>query len=204
MAVALAMSAMPASGDVVIFIAGPVLAAPGSSGNTIEVDVQNTGAPILIAGFDFEITANSVVDFTGANFSTSALYVFSGDSFDQAYSQPLNTSTGISLSAADISNSGAGVTLGTGQTLGLAQVTFDVSPAAALGLVTVSFSADASNTNLSDPDGDSIAIDSLLGGTIDVAVPEPSTAAMLLAALMALGAWRLIGATLPSAGRMRR
>jgi hypothetical protein len=202
MAVALAMSAMPASGDVVIFIAGPVLAAPGSSGNTIEVDVQNTGAPILIAGFDFEIAANSVVDFTGANFSTSALYVFSGDSFDQAYSQPLNTSTGISLSAADISNSGAGVTLGTGQTLGLAQVTFDVSPAAALGPVTVSF--DASNTDLSDPGGDSIAIDSLLGGTIDVAVPEPSTAAMLLAALMALGAWRLIGATLPSAGRMRR
>jgi hypothetical protein len=204
MAVALAMSAMPASGDVVIFIAGPVLAAPGSSGNTIEVDVQNTGAPILIAGFDFEIAANSVVDFTGANFSTSALYVFSGDSFDQAYSQPLNTSTGISLSAGDISNSGAGVTLGTGQTLGLAQVTFDVSPAAALGLVTVSFSADASNTNLSNPDGDSIAIDSLLGGTIDVAVPEPSTAAMLLAALMALGAWRPIGATLRSAGRMRR
>jgi len=202
MAVALAMSAMPASGDVVIFIAGPVLAAPGSSGNTIEVDVQNTGAPILIAGFDFEIAANSVVDFTGANFSTSALYVFSGDSFDQAYSQPLNTSTGISLSAGDLSNSGAGVTLGTGQTLGLAQVTFDVSPAAALGPVTVSF--DASNTDLSDPGGDSIAIDSLLGGTIDVAVPEPSTAAMLLAALMALGAWRPIGATLPSAGRMRR
>lgn len=201
MAVALAMSAMPASGDVVIFIAGPVLAAPGSSGNTIEVDVQNTGAPILIAGFDFEIAANSVVDFTGANFSTSALYVFSGDSFDQAYSQPLNTSTGISLSAGDLSNSGAGVTLGTGQTLGLAQVTFDVSPAAALGPVTVSF--DASNTDLSDPGGDSIAIDSLLGGTIDVAVPEPSTAAMLLAALVGLGAWRLIGIVLASTGRMR-
>ena len=100
MAVALAMSALPASADVILGI-GSVYAAPGSSGNTIEVDVQNTGgSSIVVGGFNFQIYANSAIDFTGAGFSTSAAYVFAGDSFDQAYSVPLNTSSGSSLSGA--------------------------------------------------------------------------------------------------------
>jgi MYXO-CTERM domain-containing protein len=81
--------------------------------------------------------------------------------------------------------------------VGLALVTFDVSPAAALGLV-----PGPSNTALSDENGNPIAIDSFVSGTID-ATPEPSTAAMLLAALVGLGAWRLIGIVLASTGRMR-
>jgi hypothetical protein len=192
-AVAFALSAVPASGGVVIEI-GSIFAGQGSSGNTIEVDVRNTGgSSIVIAGFNFEINADSGIDFTGADFSTSALYVFAGDSWDQANSQPLNTSTGSSLSAGDIFNIiGNGVTLDGGQTMGLALVTFDVSPMAALGPVTVSFSTDPADTILSDPGGDPIPIDSFESGTIDVTAPEPSTAAMLLAALMGLGAWRLM------------
>jgi hypothetical protein len=207
MAVALAMSALPASADGVILEIGSIFAAPGSSGNTIEVDLLNTGgSSIVIGGFNFEIYADSNIDFTGAGFLTSAPYVLAGDSFDQANSVPLNTSTGVSLSAGDISNSiGVGVTLSAGQTLGLALVTFDVSPAAALAPVAVSFSTDPSDTSLSDQYGDSIAIDGFVSGTINVtdAVPEPSTAAMLLAALLGLGAWRLIGITLASAGKRR-
>ena len=86
--------------------------------------------------------------------------------------------------------------------MGLALVTFDVSPAAALGLVPVPFSTDPSNTALSDENGNPIAIDSFVSGTINV-TPEPSTAALLLAALVGLGAWRLIGIVLVSAGRIR-
>jgi hypothetical protein len=195
-AAAFAMIAMPASGAV-IFEIGSVFADPGSTGNTIEVDVQNTGgSSILIGGFNFQINANLDIDFTGAGFSTSAPYLFTGDSFDQLATppQPLNTSTGSSLSAGDISFSGDGDTLGAGQTMGLALVAFDVSPTAAPGPVTVLFSTDPALANLSDPSGNSITIDSLVGGTIDVTgvVPEPSTAAMLLAALMGLGAWGLM------------
>jgi hypothetical protein len=196
-AVAFAMSGMPATGAVVFEI-GSIFAGQGSSGNTIEVDVQNTGgSSIVIGGFNFKINADSDIYFTGAGFSTFAPYLFTGDSFDQLATppQPLNTSTGSSLSAGDISYSGNGETLGAGQTLGLALVTFDVSPTAALGPVTVSFSTDPSDTVLSDPSGSSIAIDSSMSGMIDVTgatTPEPSTAVMLLAALMGLGAWRLM------------
>jgi hypothetical protein len=189
---------MPASGEVILEISS-VSAAAGSTGNTIEVDVQNTSAmSIVVGGFNFEISADSDIDFTGASFATSAPYIFTGDSFDQANSLPLNTSTGSSLAAGDASNSGNGDTLGAGQTAGLALVTFSVSPTAAPGPVTVSFSTDPANTNLSDQNGDAIAIDSFVSGTIDVipnsATPEPSAAAILLAALMGLGAWRLVQA----------
>jgi hypothetical protein len=164
-----------------------VFAGQGSSG-TIEVDVENTGgSSIVIGGFTFEISGDPDIDFTGAGFSTSAPYIFAGDSFDQVNSLPLNASTGSSLSAFDISNSGNGDALGAGQTAGLALVTFNVSSAAALGPVTVSFSTDPANTNLSDQNGNPITVDTFASGTIDV-IPEPSAAAMLLAALMALGA----------------
>jgi hypothetical protein len=187
-AVALALSAMPAAGGV-IFEISSVFASPGSAG-TIEVDVQNTGgASIVVGGFNFEISGDPDIDFTGAGFSTSAPYIFAGDSFDQANSLPLNISTGSSLSASDVSNSGNGDTLGAGQTAGLALVTFSVSPTAALGPVTISFFTDPSDTSLSDQNGNPIMIDSFVNGTIDV-IPEPPAAAMLLAALLALGVWR--------------
>jgi hypothetical protein len=201
-AVALAMSALPASADAVILLEiGSVSAAPGSSGN-IEVDLLNdTGSSIVVGGFNFEISsADSDIDFTGAGFSTSASYIFAGDSWDQANSFLLNTGTGSSLSAGDISNSGNGAILGAGGTLGLALVTFHVSPTAALVPVTVSFSTDPSDTYVSDIE---LEDDSFGTGTIDVAVPEPSTAAMFLAALMGLGVWWLIGATPASAGKRR-
>ncbi|MGA3241763.1 MAG: hypothetical protein ABSG03_36340 [Bryobacteraceae bacterium] len=185
-AVALAAISMPASGEI-IFGIDSAFSSPGSAG-TLEVDVQNTGgSSIVIGGFNFEIGADSDIDFTGAGFSTTAPYIFAGDSFDQINSLPLNISAGSSLSAFDISNSGDGDTLGAGQTAGLALVTFDVSPTAALGPVTVSFFTDPSDTSLSDQNGDDIPIDSFVNGTIDV-IPEPSGAAMLL---LGLGAWRL-------------
>jgi hypothetical protein len=189
-AAAWAAMAMPASGEI-IFGIDSVFASPGSAG-TLEVDVQNASAAgIVIGGFNFEIGADSDIDFTGAGFSTSAPYIFAGDSFDQVNSLPLNISTGASLSAFDISNSGDGDILGAGQTAGLALVTFNVSPTAALGPVTVSFVTDPSNTSLSDPNGDEIPIDSFVNGTIDV-IPEPSGAAMLLAALMGLAVRRFV------------
>jgi len=208
-AVALAMSALPASADAVILLEiGSVSAAPGSSGN-IEVDLLNdTGSSIVVGGFNFEISsADSDIVFTGAGFSTAAPYIFdiiAGYSSDYVNSVPLGIPTLSSLSANDFFDiPGGGTTLGVGDTLGLALVTFDVLPTAALAPATVSFSTDPAATNVSDQNGFSIPIDSFLSGTIDVAVPEPSTAAMFLAALMGLGVWWLIGATPASAGKRR-
>jgi hypothetical protein len=189
MAGALALSAMPASGGVILEI-GSVFASPGSTG-TIEVDLQNTGSStIVVAGFNFEIAGDSDIDFTGAGFSTTEPYIFADDSADQALSFPLNSSTGASLLASDFSFSGLGDALGAGQTAGLALVTFSVSSTAALGPVSILFSTDIADTNLSDPLGGNIPITTFESGTIDVMTPEPSAAAMLLAALIGLGALR--------------
>jgi hypothetical protein len=189
-AVALAVSAIPASGGVILEI-GSVFASPGSTG-TIEVDVQNTGgSSILVGGFNFLILGDTDIDFTGAGFLTSAPYIFAGDSSDQANSFSLNTSMGSSLFASDESNSGNGDILGAGQTEGLALVTFTVSSTAAQGPGPISLASDLADTNLSDPLGNNIPItwDSFEGGTIDV-TPEPSGAAMLVAALIGLLSWR--------------
>ena len=139
-------------------------------------------------------SSNVTADFTGASFPTSPRYIFAGDSFDQANSLALATTAATTLLASDISNSGNGDTLGAGQTAGLALVTFNVSRTAALGPITVLFSTDPAATNLSDQNGMSIELATLLSGTIDVtkATPEPSAAAMLAAALLALGAWRRV------------
>jgi hypothetical protein len=196
LAIAFAIHAVPARSEVILEI-GTVMASQGSSG-VIGVNVENTGSTgLIIGGFNFEIIGNAAIDFTGASFPTSPRYIFAGDSFDQANSLPLAATTGAALLAGDISNSGNGETLGAGQTAGLALVTFNVSRTAPLGPMTVVFSTDPAFTNLSDQNGISIELATLLSGTIDVtaataAIPEPSAAAMLAAALLGLGIWRRV------------
>jgi hypothetical protein len=193
-AIAFVIHAVPARSEVILEI-GTVQATQGSTGNTVGVEVKNTGnTGIAIGGFNFEILGNSGIDFTGASFPTFPHYIFAGDSFDQANSLPLATTTGAMLLASDISNSVNGDILGGGQTAGLALVTFDVSPKAAPGPITVQFSTDPAFTNLSDQNGLSIELAMLLSGTIDVtaATPEPSAAAMLAAALLGIGVWRRV------------
>jgi hypothetical protein len=191
--IAFAIHAVPARSEVILEI-GTVNVSQGSSG-AIAVEVENTGSTgLVIGGFNFEIIGNSAIDFTGASFPTSPRYIFAGDSFDQANLVPLGATTGATLLASDISNSGNGDILGAGQTAGLALVTFNVSRTAAPGPITVLFSTDPAFTNLSDQNGMSIELATLLSGTIDVtkATPEPSAAAMLALALLALGVWRRV------------
>ena len=109
----------------------------GTTGNTLEVDVQNTGAPVDIASFSFEISvaAGSGVSFTGADINTSVnTYIFAGNSARGRISPPL---TGTTLDASDNAASGS-TTLGTNSTLALGRVFFDVASAASVGAVTVS------------------------------------------------------------------
>ena len=169
-----------------------VSANTGTTGNTLEVDVQNTGAPVDIAAFSFEISvaAGSGITFTAADISTSTFpYIFAGNS---AQGPNINVSTGTDLLASDNAVSGS-TTLGTDMTLALGRVTFDVASSAPLGPVTVSLT-DFPATSLTAPDLSDIHFDTLTNGTITVmqgaAVPEPSS--LIPACLGLLGAAWLI------------
>jgi hypothetical protein len=181
---------LPARGGIVVSLQS-VSASTGTSGNTLEVYVTNTGTPVGIAAFSFEISVapSSGVNFTGADISTATSpYIFAGNS---AQGPDIATSTGTTLDASDNAVSGA-TTLGTNSTLALGRVFFDVASSAPLGAATVSFT-DFPATSLTAMDLSNIPIDTLSNGTIMIVagavVPEPST--LVTATLALLGGFLL-------------
>jgi hypothetical protein len=154
-----------------------VTANAGSTGNTLEVDLQNTGTPVDIASFAFEIsvTSSSGVTFTGADITTSLnTYIFNGNS---AQGPEIGLPpAGPVLDASDNATSG-GTTLMTGSTFALGRVFFDVASSAQTGPVIVSLTPFPS-TSLTDPNLNDVPIDTLNSGTISIlastSVPEPS------------------------------
>jgi len=180
---------LPARAGIIVSVQS-VSATRGTSGNTLEVDVQNTGAAVDIASFSFEISvaSSSGVTFTGADTNTSlATYIFAGNSL---FEPDIAFNTGTTLDAADAAVSGS-TTLGMGETLGLGRVFFDVAGSAPLGPVTVSLTGYPS-TSLTDPNLNNVPIDTLNNGAITIlgpsVIPEPS--ALISATLGLLGvAW---------------
>lgn len=188
---ALVLSAVPARASLV-FSVQFVTATPGSTGNPIDVLLQNTGAPVNIASFNFTInTANTDITFTGTDTNTSsAPYIFAGDSFDVINAFPSNTlPPGQTMDGGDLSNSGAGTVVGTGATFGLGRVLFDVSPTAAPGASAVIFLNGPGQESLFDSSENQLTIDGFVAGQITItsaAVPEPATGLLLIGALAGL------------------
>jgi hypothetical protein len=188
-------TALPARAGIIVSVES-VSANAGTTGNTLEVDVTNTGPNAVdIAAFSFEISvpSGSGVTFTGADTSTSMNpYIFTGNSFfGPQIGTPSGTPLGTTLDASDLATSGS-TTLSTGETLALGRVSFDVAGSAPNGPVTVSFSGFVP-ASLSDPNQNTIPIDTLTNGTITIsqgAVPEPSS--LVSATLGVLGAAWLI------------
>jgi hypothetical protein len=189
----LLFASVPARADLIV-AAGSTTVAPGSTGNTVDVTLMNTGpAAVTVGGFSFGLSTGSAgISFTQANISTAAApYVFAGHS---AFGPIISTSIGASLGASDLYDiAGMGVTVGAGQTVGLGHVLFDVAPGTPGGAVTLTV-LPFPTTSLSDPAGNNIPITSLANGTITVtglptAVPEPT--ALLLAGLGWPAAWLL-------------
>jgi hypothetical protein len=182
--------AVPVRADLIVSVES-VTASAGSTGNTLEVDVTNTGpSSVDVAAFSFEISVPSAsgVTLTGADINTSlATYIFDGNS---AQGPNIATATGTTLDASDNAASGS-TTLGAGVTLGLGRVFFDVASSAS-GVVPVTLS-DFPATSLTAPTGDNIPINTLTNGTITItspaAVPEPST--LVSASVLGIlgGAW---------------
>jgi hypothetical protein len=169
---------VPAQGGLIIS-AQQVTAAAGSSNNAIDVTLQNTGpSAVSIGGFAFEIVASSsAINFTSANISTAASYIFTGDSL---FGPTISTLTGQTLDASDLSASGLGTSLASGATVGLGHVLFDASVSAS-GIIVVNFTAFPA-TSLSDPNAADVAISSLNDGQITIntptGTPAPSTLVM--------------------------
>jgi hypothetical protein len=173
-------------------------ALPGDVGDAFDVVFTNLGpGSITVAGFAFEVSVTDTdITLTGADFSTSAYpYIFAGDSVDEDLSVPLNLPTsGQTLDANDTYDLSGGITLTSDESLALGEVLFSVSPTAATGPFTVSFTgipAPSDANNLSDPSGNAINVDSFIDGTIDItgsteSVPEPSSFFLVLAGIAAV------------------
>lgn len=183
----LAGSATAADAALVVSIRQPSGAAAGSTANTLEVDLTNNGpSAVAIGGFAFELTANnSAVTFTGATTATASRYIFAGNSFVEMALMSSDISTGTSSNPPTIDASDnvftplSGTTIGSGATYGLGLVSFNVAARASSQSVTIQFTGSPS-TSLSDPLGNDVVIDSLMGVTFQIsagtnAVPEPAT-----------------------------
>jgi len=169
-----------------IMIAGTATVNAGSTGDTLDFTLFNSGPnAITLGGFSLEISvADAHISFTSATTATSLPYVFAGDSL---FGPIISTSgPGQTLDASDFCLV-CGNTIAAGATVGLAHIFFDVAAGAPSGPVTVSVTA-FPFTSLSDLAGNDLqAI--LQNGTITIrstSVPEPSTLALLVLPMVLL------------------
>ena len=195
-----AAPALPARAGMVITLQN-VSAAAGSSGDTLEVDLTNTGTSAVdIGAFNFELTipSGSGITFTGADTSTSLdTYIFAGNSFADAFDggsiYSSSSSTATMLDAGDVGT--ATGTVGAGATVGLGLVLFDVAGSAPTGSVTVTLTTTQAGTSLTDPNGGNIPIDTFNNGAITITggtVPEPSAVIPAMLGLLGAG-WMVRG-----------
>jgi len=172
--------------------------AAGSTGDTFDVTLINTGTPVIIAGFSFGLNVGtSDLMFTGVSTgTTTAPYIFDSQSlFGPDISVQPPALPGQTLEAEDIfATISSGATIGTGVTVGLGEVTFNLDPGTPSGGIPLSFiSADGS---LTDQNGNPIAF-STEDGTVTVtgtaAAPEPAMSGFLCTVLIGLiGAFHLL------------
>jgi hypothetical protein len=186
---------VPASIDAgTIFAVESTSAAPGSTGNGLDVVLETTSS-LNIDAFAVEVTTTDPeITFTGATTGTAATYIFSGNSL---FGPNIGTTTPPSQTF-DASDLAVTTPTDISGTVGLAHFTFDVANDATGGPFTVSLTA--LGNSLSDPNGNNTPITALEDGTITIAsVPEP--AALGLSAL-ALGAGLLtFRRKMPHAGK---
>lgn len=188
-------SALPVHASIIISIVS-VTEASGSTGDSFDVDIQNTGAAAQsLDAFSLGLSvASSNIIFTGGNTSTSLAYVYSGNSFDVINGFPYTAvppPNGQTLEGSDSPNLLPGSIAGS-TTVGLGHILFNVAPGTPAGPITVSIVPDCSTVNactsLSDANFNSIPF-SVANGTITVTTtssPEPSTLLLALFAVPAI------------------
>jgi hypothetical protein len=185
------LGAAPASAGTVgliLNIQSGLSAAPGTTGNSFEVDVTNNGTLAdVIDSFAFEVaTASAGISFTVSTDGTANPYIFAGNS---SFGPTLSLlSTGQSMDGSDIANTGNGYSLDVGSTIAIGEVFYNVADGASAGPVTVSF-LPTTATSFSDINGNTFNIQALNSGTVTLTpgtVPEPSSLSIMSLALTAL------------------
>ncbi len=165
----------------------PVSATPGSTGY-FDVRLTNDSAPArTLAAFSLDLQVSAGVLITSVDASTSSPYVFGADGTGTLTFDALPAST-VNISDLDLSADGF-VTLAAGQTVGLGRVGYQIAANAPTGPVTISFVNGPVTLLLSasgPPYPDSVL--TITPGSFEVApdtgaVPEPSSALMLLGGL---------------------
>jgi len=188
---------MPAKASIIISVLSTTYAA-GSSGDSFDVTIKNTGASAQnIAAFSFGLSvADSHITFTGANESTALTYLFNGDSFALANPPFATLPTAQSVEASDLSNGGAGTSIAANSavTFGLGHILFSVAGNASAGPIAVTLATSCGAplcSSLSDSSGANVPF-TVSNGTITVTtsgVPEPSSFLLALG-LLPIIAWR--------------
>lgn len=186
----LAFGTTPAAAQMIMGITTNSFTA-GSSSNSLDVTMTNTGAsPVTIGGFSFEITAaSSDVTFSDVQTSTvSVPYIFAGNSLFGPDILLSVSNNGQTISASDnFATAYEGTTLTAGETLGLGNVLFALSPSTPNAPISISFTA-YPTSSLSDPSGNNITVgfagSSQIGPT---STPELPPAALVVTGLL-LGA----------------
>lgn len=169
----------------------PVSISPGGAG-AFDVLVTNPStSPVNVGGFNFEVdTTDTDVTFQGTTVNTTtATYIFAGNS---SFGPTLNfDSPGQAMDGADVvATPNSFTTLNPGDTFGLGNVNFTVSPTAANpSVATVTFNL--SNTSITDAGGGALSFTTTDGAiTITSTVtttPEPSGWVLGAIAFPALG-----------------
>jgi hypothetical protein len=184
--------------DLVFSLEPGISAGAGSTGNAFDVLLTNTGASsVALGGFSYGIiTADTAISFTDADTSTTAPYVFAGDSFVviNGFTLFTNSLPSQTLEASDLSNSGVGAIIASGATVGVGDILFDVASGAAPGSFAVTFEP-FPTTSLADPNGGNLDFTAAAGTitiTGTVPVPEPATGSLLICAFAAAGFVSLI------------
>ena len=184
------LSAPAASAGLVLSIEGGLSATAGSTGNSFEVDVSNTGATAAdINSFAFQVSINNTdVTLTGTTDGTTNFAYIFGDSL---FGPNINTlSRGQSMDGQDTTG-GNDFSLGAGDTIGLGEIFYDVANGAGTGPFTLSFSPSTANS-FSDGGGQSLDTDSSATGSITItaaavsSTPEPSSLSLMALAVIAV------------------
>ncbi len=198
LAAAALFASAPARASVILQVI-PVTVVAGSTGNSFDITLQNTGLNAQnIASFTLGLSVSDThITFTGANESTALPYVFNGDSFDVINSfdyATLPPPNGQQLEGSDLSNSGNGFDIAAGATLGLGHIFFDVAGNTSAGPIAVTIAPGCGDlcTSLSDALGANVPFvvtNDSITVTAPTGAPEPSTFLLALFAIPAI-AWR--------------
>jgi hypothetical protein len=183
------MAALPAHGSMIVSIES-VTAGVGTNNDSLDVLLTNTGpSAISVGSFTFNVsTSDTSIVFTDVSTATAtAPYIFSSSLFGPDLTGP-NSGQTFTLEPSDIGGTGD-VSIGSGDTVGLGHVLFDVTNGATTGPFAVTLGPTPAVTSLANGSGN-VTVNTLTNGTITITpVPEPATVLpAALAFLIALAA----------------